>query len=269
MSRIKATFADLKREGRPGLIAYVTCGFPSPASTTEIVQAMATAGADVVELGVPFSDPLADGRTIQKSNQAALSQGVSLDGCIDQVATLRGSGLQTPLVLMGYYNPILAMGEQTFTQRAAAAGLDGVIVVDLPTEEAGGFRAMCVAHGLDLIFLIAPTTSDERIRRASEAGSGFLYCVSLTGTTGVRERLPAGLPNFIERVRALTKLPLAVGFGISTSDQFAAVGELADAVVIGSAIIDVIDRADESMRCEKLREYLEVVSGRRKPNTSA
>jgi tryptophan synthase alpha chain len=267
MSRITATFAALENAERVGLIGYVTCGFPSPADTPQIVQTMAAAGVDIVELGVPFSDPLADGRTIQRSNQAALAQGVSLAACVDQVAMLRASGLQTPLVLMGYYNPILAMGEQVFADRAAAAGLDGVIVVDLPAEEADEFRMLCTAHGLDLIFLLAPTTSDERIRRAGEVGSGFLYCVSLTGTTGAREDLPQGLPAFIERVRGLTDLPLAVGFGISRPDQFAAVSRFADAVVIGSAIIDVIDRADESMRCEKLREYLEVVSGRRKPNT--
>ncbi|MPZ23262.1 MAG: tryptophan synthase subunit alpha [Dehalococcoidia bacterium] len=261
--RIQATFEGLRAEGRTGVVAYLTCGFPTPAETPALVDALVEGGADIVELGVPFSDPLADGRTIQKSDQVALEQGVTLSSCISTVATMRAAGLTVPLVLMGYYNPILALGQSAFVDAAAAAGVDGVIVVDLPAEEAGDFRSLCSSRSLDLIFLVAPTTSDERLARTAGLASGFVYCVSLAGTTGARERLPDHLPAFIGRVRAVTDLPLAVGFGIWKPEHFQALRGLADAAVVGSAIIDVVDRADASARCENLREYVEVFSGRR------
>jgi tryptophan synthase alpha chain len=266
MSRIEAAFAQLRREGRTGLIAFLTCGFPTRDETPELVRALLAGGADLVEIGVPFSDPLADGRTIQHSDDVALAQGVTLTECLDVVESLRADGVDAPLIAMGYYNPILAMGEKTFVDKAHKAGLDGVIVVDLPAEESSAFRGLCRERGLDLIFLVAPTTTDARLRQIAEIASGFVYCVSVTGTTGVRSELASGLPKFIGRVRRHTDLPLAVGFGISTAEQFAAAGKLADAVVIGTAIIDVIDGADAGSRFESLREYVEVVSGRRRAN---
>lgn len=266
MSRIAQVFADLRRSSRPGLIAFLTAGFPTRDDTSALVQALVDGGADIVEIGVPFSDPLADGRTIQHSDEVALAQGITLADCIDLVSQLRAEGLATPLVLMGYYNPILAMGEESFVERAAAAGLDGVIVVDLPAEEANPFKALCRGGDIDLIFLATPTTTDERLDRIAAMASGFIYCVSLAGTTGFRDELAPGLADFIARVRGHADLPLAIGFGISTPEQFAAAGELGDAVVIGTAIIDVIDRADARKRCESVREYVEVVSGRRRAN---
>ncbi|HEX5940410.1 MAG TPA: tryptophan synthase subunit alpha [Dehalococcoidia bacterium] len=266
MGRIEAAFQRLRSEGRTGLIAFLTCGFPTREETADLVRALEEGGADLIEIGVPFSDPLADGKTIQQADEIALAQGVGLGDCLGVVAELRTGGLETPLVAMGYFNPILALGEREFAARAAAAGLDGVIVVDLPPEEADSFQAVCREHGLDLIFLVAPTTTDQRLERIGRAGSGFIYCVSLTGTTGARSHLASGLPEFMARVRRHTELPLAIGFGISTAEQFKAAGELADAVVIGTAIIDVIDRADARTRSESVREYVEVVSGRRRAN---
>lgn len=274
MSRLAATFQSLKREGRTGLVAYLTCGFPRLSESRGLVRAMIEGGADIVEVGVPFSDPLADGRTIQRADEAALAQGVTLADCVSLVASLRHEGVETPMVLMGYYNPILAMGEGRFVDEAQRAGVDGVIVVDLPAEEAGNFRELCRGNGIDLIFLVAPTTSEARIAASAAAASGFIYCVSLAGTTGFRKELPADLANFMGRVRRHTDLPLAVGFGISTADHVQTVSKVADAVVIGTAIIDVIERAaapngedGAATRCERLREYLEVVSGRRRANS--
>lgn len=264
MSRIQETFAELRAQKRTGLVAFVTCGFPSLKETPGLVEALIDGGADLIEIGVPFSDPLADGRTIQHSDEVALAEGVTLSDCLGVVASLRSKGVHAPLLLMGYYNPILSLGEEKFVAQAKEAGLDGVIVVDLPVEESDNFQELCRSHDIDLIFLVAPTTTDERLRRMAEAGSGFLYCVSLTGTTGFRPELAGGLAQFIGRVRAHSDLPLALGFGISTPEHFAAAGKLADAVVIGTAIIDVIDRAHARKRCESVREYVEVVSGRRR-----
>jgi tryptophan synthase alpha subunit len=264
MSRIETVFSELQRSQRPALIAFITAGFPTRDESSELVEALVEGGADLIEIGVPFSDPLADGRTIQHSDEVALAQGVTLGDCLELVKELRAKGATVPLILMGYYNPILAIGEEEFVRRAAEAGLDGVIVVDLPAEESERFRGLCRGAGLDLIFLVAPTTTDERLARIGALASGFIYCVSVAGTTGFREDLAPGLADFIARVRRHTDLPLAIGFGISTPEQFAAAGELGDAVAIGTAIIDVIDRADARNRCESVREYVEVVSGRRR-----
>ncbi|MEX2236743.1 MAG: tryptophan synthase subunit alpha [Dehalococcoidia bacterium] len=264
MGRLQDTFAGLKHEGRAGLVAYITCGFPSLDESPGLVRAALEGGADIIEIGVPFSDPLADGRTIQKADEVALANGVGLPECLELAAELRAAGVEAPLVLMGYLNPILAMGQQSFVTRAAEAGVDGVIVVDLPAEEAGDFRELCRARGIDLIFLVAPTTSDERIQRSAALASGFIYCVSLTGTTGARRELPPGLGELVGRIRKHSDLPVAVGFGISTREHFELVAGIADAVVIGTAIIDVIGRSERSRRCDDLREYVEAISGRRR-----
>ena len=264
MSRIADTFARLRARRRTGLVAFLTVGYPSVEETLRLVPALIEGGADVIELGVPFSDPLAEGPTIQRSSHQALERGVTAAVCLDVVAKLRAQGVETPLVLMGYYNPLLAYGLQEFCGDAAAAGADGIIAVDLPPEESHPLRNACRQHGMDLIYLLAPTSTDSRIELIAGLASGFVYCVSVAGVTGARDELPAGLPAFVDRVRARTPLPVAVGFGISKPKHFRAVARIADAAVIGSAIIDEIDRSDPSERVRNVKRYAEVVTGRRR-----
>ena len=241
MSRIPATFARLKASGRTGIIAYVTVGFPSVQATLEIVPSIVEAGADMIELGVPFSDPLADGATIQRSSHAALQNGVTLTTCLEVCAQLRKRLPTVPLILMGYYNPILAMGTATFAQRCEQAGADGVIVPDLPPEEATALLSAAKEHGIDVIFLAAPTSTEERLEVVGRASSGFAYCVSLTGVTGARTQIPSNLPAFLARMRKHTNLPIAVGFGISEAKHVQAVGKDAEAVIVGSALVNAIE----------------------------
>ena len=261
--RLRQTFDRLKRENRTGFVAFVTVGFPSIEATLEAVPALVEGGADVIELGVPFSDPIGEGPTIQRASFAALQNGVTPSVCLDVLRKLRAGGLDVPVILMGYYNPILAYGIDAFCRDAAAAGADGFIVVDLPPEESGPLHEACTASGLSIIYLLAPTSTDQRIRQVAGLASGFIYCLSLAGVTGAREELPENLPAFVERVRKSSGLPIAVGFGISQPKHFQAVGRFADAAVIGSAIVDLMDRSDPSQLRAKVREYAEVVTGRR------
>jgi tryptophan synthase len=254
-------FERCRAEGRAAFMPYVTAGYPTRQETVPILLALEAGGADAIELGVPFSDPMADGATIQHANYVAVDQGVSLRDCLDFVAEARSRGLQAPVILMGYYNPVLAYGEERAAAGAAAAGADGFIVVDLPPEEAGRFLAACKANDVSFVPLVAPTTSDERIGKIAKVADAFLYCVSVTGTTGQRTSLPDELPEFIARVRKQTDLPLAVGFGISRREHVEAVGRIADAAVIGSAIIATIDAADEALRAQRVREFVESVTG--------
>ncbi|MFN8558904.1 MAG: tryptophan synthase subunit alpha [Dehalococcoidia bacterium] len=262
MSRIAATFERLRAQRRTGLVAYVTTGYPDLAATPGLVRAMVAGGADLIELGVPFSDPLADGATIQRATHTAVMGGVTLADVIAVCRTLRGAGLETPLVAMTYINPILAYGLERFAADAAEAGLDGVIPVDVPPEEAGPLKAALTAHGMDVISMLAPTSTDERIRKVAAQASGFIYCVSVAGTTGARGALPADLPDFIARVRRHTDLPLAVGFGVSRPEHIAQIGTMCEAAVIGSAIIDTIEQAPPDQREARLRAYIEAVTGR-------
>lgn len=264
MSRIDDAFARLRPQRRAGLVAFLTVGYPSVDDTLRLVPALIDGGADLIELGVPFSDPLAEGPTIQRSSHHALLQGVTPRVCLDVVAALRQRGVEAPLILMGYYNPLLAYGLEEFCRDAAAAGADGIIAVDLPPEESHPLRDACRAHGLDLIYLLAPTSTEERIELVARLASGFVYCVSVTGVTGARQELPSGLSSFVTRVRARIPLPIAVGFGISKRKHFRAVGRIAEATVIGSAIIDEIDRSDPSEVVGKVKRYAEVVTGRRR-----
>lgn len=242
MSRIAATFRHLRRAA---LIPYLTLGYPRLESALDLVPALVEAGADLIELGVPFSDPLADGATIQAASQQALINGMTPALALEQVAALRRAGVQVPLVLMGYYNPWLQMGLPTFAQRAASAGVDGVIVPDLPPEEAAPLQQALAPHGLDHILLLAPTDDEARIRRVAQRSRGFLYLVSVTGVTGARAHLPPGLADFVARVRPHTVLPLAVGFGISRPEHAAAVARLADGVIVGSALLRAIAQAPD------------------------
>jgi tryptophan synthase alpha chain len=264
MSRLPAMFDRLRAEGRTGLIAYITAGYPTPQETVPLVRALLDGGADAIELGVPFSDPLADGATIQRSTHEALAQGETMAQVLDAVQRLRAEGVTAPLLTMGYMNSILAYGVERFAGDAAAAGLDGFIVVDLPPEEADELQTACRARDLDLIFLVAPTSTDERLAAIGRRASGFIYCVSVTGTTGARVGVSEELPEFIGRVRAHTDLPLVVGFGISRPEHVARVGEICEAAAIGSAIIDTIERAPAAERVENLRRYVEVVTGRQR-----
>jgi tryptophan synthase alpha chain len=240
--RIARRFAELARRGELGLVAYLTAGDPTLEATEKIVLAAAEAGADVIELGVPFSDPLADGPTIQRASERALKSGTTLAGILALVGRLRQK-TDVPLILFSYYNPILQMGLEKFAASAAASGADGVLATDLTPEEAGDYRAILRAHGLDTIFLAAPTSTDKRLERIAAATSGFLYLISRTGVTGTRDALPEELPALVRRARKATRLPIAVGFGISLPTHVSVLGGIADAAVVGSAIVAEIERA--------------------------
>ena len=241
MSRIAATFARLRAAGRTALMPYLTIGFPERESTLELVPALEAAGADLFELGMPFSDPLADGATIQRATEQALRNGVNLAYCIETVAELRTRGVQAPLLLMGYYNPVLRYGLDRACADLAAAGGDGWIIPDVPPEESHELAEHARANNLDLIMFVAPTTPDERIARVTTQASGFIYCVSLTGVTGARQNLADNLGEFLGRVRTHTDLPLVVGFGISTPAHVAQVSALADGAIVGSALISRLE----------------------------
>ena len=248
LERIRDAFQSARTAGRAALMPYYTLGYPNPAASLEVISAIAAAGADLIELGVPFSDPLADGPTIQHSTQVALDQGMTVRRCLEQVADLRGRGVSQPLLLMGYANPLLAYGVQRYTADAASVGADGLIVPDLPLEEAGEVQAACRAAGLALVYLLSPASPPERIARAAAQTSGFLYLVSLNGVTGARSELPSGLPEFVQRAKAAARTPVAVGFGISTPEQARLVGALADGVIVGSALVDAVRRSAEPAR---------------------
>ncbi len=227
---------------KPGLVAYVTCGDPDLATTREIVLAAIDAGADVIELGVPFSDPVADGPVIQRASERALQHGTSLRQVLTLAAEIRQQAQSTGLIVFSYLNPILRMGMEKFCMVARHAGVDGVLVTDLPVEEAGEYLRAMREHDLAPVFLAAPTSPDERLQRIAEASRGFVYAVSRTGVTGARQQLANDAKKLVKRLRRVTRLPIAVGFGISTAEQFAQVGEFADAVVVGSAIVETVEQ---------------------------
>ena len=245
MSRIATRFAELRAQRRKGLIPYICAGDPSSAATVELMHVLARAGADVIELGVPFSDPMADGPVIQRAAERAIRNGVGLRAVLDMVTAFRKSDAQTPVVLMGYANPIERMGRDRFADTASAAGVDGVLVVDYPPEEVFEFSRDLKASGIDAIFLLAPTTTDERIAAISRQASGFLYYVSLKGTTGSRHLDVASVEARVPLIRRHSDLPIGVGFGIRDAASAHAVAQVADAVVIGARIIEEIEAAPE------------------------
>ncbi|HXY25859.1 MAG TPA: tryptophan synthase subunit alpha [Candidatus Acidoferrum sp.] len=248
-TRISRRFAALRKSGELGIVAYITAGDPSLEGTLKFVLALAEAGADVIELGVPFSDPLADGPTIQRASERALKSGTTLAGVLDLVRRIRRAnspGSQVPLVLFSYYNPILQMGLEKFAATAATAGADGVLATDLTPEESDEYRRFLTAQHLDTVFLGAPTSTDERLGKIAACSSGFLYLISRTGVTGAKDALPDDLPTLLRRARAVTQLPLAVGFGISLPGHVSALGGLADAAIVGSALVSEIERATKS-----------------------
>jgi tryptophan synthase alpha chain len=240
VSRIAQAFDRLRDDGRGGLVAYVTAGDPDARRSSLILEALARGGADIIEVGVPFSDPLADGPAIQRASERALAGGMTLRGSLELVRRFRAVH-DTPIVLFTYANPVVRMEPACFAARAREAGVDGVLMLDYPVEEAGPMRASLVDAGLDPIFLISPTTTDDRIRRSAELGRGFLYVISRLGVTGVRADLADDLPWHLARVRRQTGLPIAVGFGISRPEHVAAACRHADAAVVGSALVQEIE----------------------------
>lgn len=245
MSRIDATFARLREQGRKALIPFVTAGFPQPDITPELMWGMADAGADVIELGVPFSDPSADGPVIQKAGDRALAAGIGLREVLAMVTTFRQRDTTTPVVLMGYANPIerydQVQGAGAFVRDAATAGVDGVLVVDYPPEECTEFAQALRSHGMDLIFLLAPTSTDERMAEVARVASGYVYYVSLKGVTGAGTLDVSQVEAMLPRIRAHVSIPVGVGFGIRDADTARAIGRTSDAVVIGSRLIQLIE----------------------------
>jgi tryptophan synthase alpha chain len=241
-TRISKRFAELRESGELGIVAYITAGDPTLDATHKFVLSLAEAGADVIELGVPFSDPLADGPTIQRASERALKSGTTLAGVLDLVRRIRQSS-QIPLVLFSYYNPILQMGLEKFAAAASEAGADGALATDLTPEESEEYRRILHAHGLDTVFLAAPTSSDERLQKITACSTGFLYVISRTGVTGAKDSLPDELPALLRRAHQFTDLPIAVGFGISLPGHVSVLGGLANAAVIGSALVSEIEKA--------------------------
>ena len=261
MTRIADTFARMRSEGRPGLVTYTTAADPDLARSGEILETLDRAGADIIEVGVPFSDPLADGPVIQRATERALAAGGSLRSTLALIAGVRPR-VAAPIVVFTYANPVLRMGVEPFAAAAAAAGVDGVLVLDLPIEEAGGVRETLAAAGIDTIFLLSPTTTDARIRRAAELGRGFLYGISRLGVTGARDRVAAGADALVRRIRPHTSLPIALGFGISRPEHVAEVTAYADAAVVGSALVALIAEAGRSPDLlERVEAYVRWLKG--------
>ncbi len=241
MSHLAACFENLRAAGRKALIPYVTAGDPEPSVTVPLMHAMVAAGADILELGVPFSDPMAEGPVIQRAMERALEYDVSLEDVLEMVRSFRKTDADTPVVLMGYLNPVEVKGYAEFAREAADAGVDGVLLVDMPPEEAGELRAALREHELDMIFLVAPTTDDARIQAITAAGGGFIYYVSLKGVTGAGHLDIGGVEEHVARIRRQTELPIGVGFGIKDAGSAARIAGVADAVVVGSALVRRIE----------------------------
>lgn len=265
MNRIDQTFARLHEERRAALMPYLPLGYPSLQASRELIRVVSQAGADLIELGVPFSDPLADGPVIQRATQQALKNGMTLAKCLEMAAEARQAGIATPLVLMGYYNPILRFGVEAFVRAVEEAGADGLIVPDLPPEEAAGLDALCRERDIDLVFMAAPTSTEARLRKVGDATRGFLYLVSVVGVTGARDQMDAGLDGFVARVRGVTSKPVCIGFGIANPESAKAVARIADGVIVGSALVTRIGSgADAAAQAAVfVRELRDAVSGAR------
>ena len=255
-SRLASAFQGLRARGRGGLVTYLTAGDPDADRSVALLESVAAAGADVLEVGVPFSDPLADGPVIQRATERALAGGMTLRGALDVIRRARRQ-VDTPIVVFTYANPVLRMGIDAFSSEAARAGVDGVLVLDVPVEESGPLRDAIVRSNMDPIFLISPTTADARIRKAAELGRGFLYLISRLGVTGMRERLPEDVAQLAARVRACTDLPVALGFGIARPEHVAEACRVADAAVVGSALVQVVaEHGSNGNLCERVSEHV-------------
>ena len=260
--RIKESFAAIQQEGRTGLIMFLTAGFPDRQATLELVPALVAAGADIIELGVPFSDPLAEGPVIQESSFLALQQDITVADCFEMVEELRDKVPDTPLVLMGYYNPIYSYGLEKFAKRAQDTGVDGLIAVDLPHSESAPLVEQCAAHGIHMIPLLAPTSTDDSIKESCVDAGGFIYCISLTGVTGARDELSGRGIELLERVRPHTSLPLTVGFGISRREHVETVCREAEAAVVGSALVRVMLESPRDQLVARASELVARLAGR-------
>ncbi len=260
-NRIDTTLSRLRENGQQALGPFVTVGFPDIPTSESLARVLLESGSDMLELGVPFSDPLADGPTVQMSSYHALQNGVTVSKCIETVKSLRCGGVESPLILMGYYNPFFRYGLERFLDDAATAGMDGMIVPDLPTEEAAQLSGMAADHGIHLIPLLAPTSSDERIRDACESAGGFIYCVSLTGVTGARSSVSQSTPGLVERIRRYTDLPLLVGFGVSRREHLEEIATYADGAILASALLDAIVRAPEDRKLDTARDFIHSLKG--------
>ncbi len=259
MSRIRGRFEALRKSGRKALIPYITAGDPAPALTVPLMRGLVEAGADILELGVPFSDPMADGPVVQRSGERALKNGVGLRDVLRMVGEFRAGDGDTPIVLMGYANPIEAMGTRQFLASAKAAGVDGVIVVDYPPEECAEFAAQAKDNGIDPIFLLAPTSTDKRIHEVARSGSGYLYYVSLRGVTGAGHLDIDEVARRLPKIRAATQLPIGVGFGIRDAESARRVAQTADAVVIGSRVIQEIESAGPDQAVARVKAFLKPI----------
>ncbi len=257
MNRVQQAFADARSEGRGALVIYMTGGFPNLAESGELFKAIDGAGADIIEVGLPFSDPIADGPTIQAASQQALSRGTSVAGILEMLAGIK-AGLSAPLVIMGCYNPILAYGLKEFADDAVSAGVSGVLIADLPPEESDNWCATAAASELATVFLLAPTTKDERFDQIVSRTTGFVYVLSHQGVTGVRDTLPAGVPDLVTRVKQHTQTPVAVGFGVSNARQVASVCAVADGAIVGSAVVSAV--AEQETADGRLQTVQKVVS---------
>jgi tryptophan synthase alpha chain len=256
MGRIDTVFKQLKSSGKKGLIPFITAGDPDPSLTVPIMHALVESGADIIELGIPFSDPMADGPVIQRSSERALANGMNLAQCLHMVKTFRETNQETPVVLMGYANPIEHMGIELFTERAKAAGVDGVLVVDYPPEECEEFSAKLHSAGLSPIFLLAPTSSPERIQHVAKASSGYIYYVSLKGVTGSSNIDTAEVHTITQQIRAQTKTPLAIGFGIRDAQSAKKLSKSADAVIIGSKLVQILEESTPQTRLQSLKNFI-------------
>lgn len=266
MSEIGAIFTT---PGHKALITYLTVGYPTVETTLEIVPLLASSGCDLVELGIPFSDPLADGATIQKASYEALKQGVTPKLCLE-VASKLSAKVNTPVVFMTYFNPVLSYGLNAFCRDCAEAGISGLIIPDLPPEEGTELERISLKYDLDLIYLLAPTSTDERIDMVAARSRGFIYLVSMTGVTGSRDKLPRGLESFVSRVRQRTSLPLCVGFGISNAAQARRVAKVADGVIVGSRLIQLLEEDDAPSKVRSfVRSLRDALSNHVKNNTSS
>lgn len=268
MSRIQQRFVELKSQGKKALIPYLTAGDPQPSFTVPLLHAMVEAGADILELGVPFSDPMAEGPVIQRAMERALTHAVSLDDVIHMVTEFRKQDTTTPILLMGYLNPVEVMGYARFVSTATQAGVDGVLLVDIPPEEAGALKSEAVDKGLDTIFLVSPTTTEARIARIAEASSGFVYYVSLKGVTGAGHLDIDGVLSSVSRIKKHTDLPVGVGFGIKDADSAQKISAVADAVVVGSALVKLIEQ-NKTSQADATAAVMSLISSMRKAMDTA
>lgn len=236
---------EFLNNGHATLMPYFPLGFPDAETSLDVITAMSTAGADAFEIGLSFSDPLADGPVIQHATQVALEKGITMKRSLEMIAELRSRGVTQPFLVMGYFNPLLAYGLERFVNEAAAAGADGFIVPDLPPEEADDLDRLCRERGLGLIYFLAPTSTDDRLKLVAENARGFIYLVSIAGVTGARSQVAGGLSDFVGRIRNATSTPVAIGFGVSTPEQAGEVSQIADGVIVGSALVQIVDRAED------------------------